>query len=146
MSRGAETARTKRWIRQRLAAAAGVANGPAQGRVFTDAGDDAATYPFIVITFLAPAGRGDVKAIGGAGRVMTDLLFIVKSCGPDMVQVLAIDEAVDAALDGASGTSAAGDLRVLSCSRERPFDLPEITAGRRIQQIGGVYRLQVQTV
>lgn len=98
-----------------------------------------------VVIFQQQSSR-DVTT-GDANRLFTEFIYLVKKCDKASYQTLETDiDLIDAALhkqlDVSIGTPAAGG--VLSCVRERTFQMSEPTATGTIYHRGAYYRIRAK--
>lgn len=119
------------------AALMGLATG-----VYADVAPEGAVFPFVVFTY--QAGR-DVATLNG-NRIHTWATYQVKAITdqPSYGAVRTIADRIDALLHRATGTAADGTI--FSCVREEPVRFTESASGKQYRHLGGLYRLQVQSV
>lgn len=101
----------------------------------------AGIYPAVVWQLQAPST--DVKAIGNI-RIMVRPLYVVRVIGQvtSWGPLKAAADAIDAALEGASGTVPGAEI--LEITRTGPFGLVENVSGVQYRHLGGQYRISVQ--
>lgn len=134
-----ETARAEDWIFDTLNAAPAVAGG----RIYQGiAPQGNPTYPYVVYQF---QGGADLDT-ASAARVWADVVYLVKAVtkGSGFGPLVAVADAIDARLHGASGATA--DAAIDACVREQPFQLSEADGGVNYRHLGGIYRLKVRAL
>jgi len=107
-------------------------------RIYRNQADEGAPTPYVVWSY---QGGHHVQGVGTA-RIMADLVFQVKAIGlvkQDAAALRAIADQLDAVLQGASGSTAAG--AVYACVGEQPVDYEETDSGIRYWHLGALYRL-----
>lgn len=136
----------EQWIYETLLAASAVAD-PVGDRLYGyNAPQEPGQYPAVV--WQVQGVPNSVHALGSGLFIMDRPLYLVRAIGIGSTwEVLEpIADAIDAALDGASGsvTTPGGSALVMSCMREAPFAMPETVNGVQYRHLGGQYRLEVQ--
>lgn len=130
-----------RFLFQRLAADAGVST-IVGSRIYESLAPDEAAYPLVI--FNLQSGR-DVTQAGGDGRILTSPLFLVKAVTQSNGYASAdeLAHAIDAALEGASGTITLGSqgYAIQTIYRTAPFRFLEPADGLRYFHVGGLYRV-----
>jgi hypothetical protein len=128
----------EQWIYSKLSGDSTL-NAAVGGRIFAHIAPATATYPLVLFAAL---GARDVRTLGPA-RIMTHLTYKVVAInegGGFGAPLGTIADRIDAVLQAASGTVAAGT--VMACVREQPFEMVEVGGGGRIfRHLGGVYEL-----
>ena len=146
---GNEVVPAEKFIYARLAAESGAGDAVSNrlyGYAAAQQQGTGITYPAIVWQLQAPSE--DVKAIGNV-RIMSRPIYVVRvivqASSWNTAQPIA--DAIDRALEGASGIVDAGEAdqaEVLTVSRIGPFSLVEAVSGVQYRHLGGQYRLFVQ--
>lgn len=100
------------------------------------------TTPVYVIFGMQSPG-GDTLTMN-AVRLLTNPLYQVKAVGPasNMQPILDAASEIDNLLKRTSGTVTGG--LVSACYRESPLEVPELVNGETWNNVGGLYRLQIQ--
>lgn len=134
-----ETPRAFEWLYQTLSADP-ILSGYVDSRIYRNLAPQKAEMPYVILQY---QGGHDVRGVG-PGRVMAQIIYVVKVVGPaaQYTALKAIADRVDGILHGASGQVADGEI--LGCVRETSLDYEEMQAGVRYQHLGGQYRLYVQ--
>lgn len=128
------------WLKAKLEAAPGLdvpddISGAFQGVV-------PANRSLPAVRFHAQSPGSDVTVINGV-RVWADPLYLVAAVVEGSpVPLLPLADAIDSALHRASGETST--IRVLSCVREAPYQLTEVSDGRTFRHAGGMYRIKTQ--
>jgi hypothetical protein len=125
------------WIRQQIEA-----NTTLQA--YADKVPDDVPLPAVRFS---PQMPRDTRTIGNNPRILTkiDWLVAVVKSGLGLVDLVPLANAVDAALENQSGSTAA--VLILACQRLEPFSLLETDrTGADFRHAGGIYRTTVQLV
>lgn len=107
-------------------------------RVYGHIAPQEAAFPLVLF---ALQSSSDVQILG-PNRIMTNMHYVVRGVtegGSFGGTLKTMAERIDAVLQAASGTVAAG--QVFACVREQPFALVETVQGKQYRHLGGVYRL-----
>ena len=144
MTQGIEPVLAERFIGERLEARAALVaavTGRIHGHAAPQAEDGEPDYPFVLVT--QNAVPQDVGAIGGIliWAVLEYVVRVVDRTNSWDNLVVPASE-IDAALDDTAGDVDGGTVH--SCTRLRPFLLPEVRNGVQYRHLGGVYRLLVK--
>lgn len=107
-------------------------------RIYEEEAPSDASKPFVIFFLQTGDDRGQV---GREQRLFSRPLYCVKAIseGASFAAADAIMDAVDAALTGSR--SEAGGYSVFAFYRERAIRKPETARGRRINHVGGLYRV-----
>lgn len=129
-----ESAVIRRWLHS-------VLNSLASGGAYHGVAPVSASYPFIVYQMLS---AGNDRQTMTLNRIWSDPLYLiyVVSKGGSTGPIESIDDALDTALQGASGTATGGVI--VKCWREGIFDEPQTLDGVTYQRLGGKYRILVR--
>ena len=143
---GNEIVPIEKFIFARLTAQAGAGNAVGSRLYGYNAPQQAGVYPAIVWQLQAPSV--DVKAIGNV-RIMVAPIYVVRVIvqSPSWGPAQPIADAIDAALEGASGMVDAGEAdqaEILGVTRVGPFALVETVSGVQYRHLGGQYRFMTQ--
>lgn len=146
MTEGIEPVIAERFMLERLKAQSALMAAPLDGRIWGHAAPQAIDsaqpdYPFCL--YSQSAIGNDLGALGGIliWSVLEYAVRVVEQTDSwEAVEPLA-DE-IATALDNTGGTVDGGVVH--SCTRVRPFLLPEIRNGVQYRHLGGVYRLLVK--
>lgn len=119
----------------------------APGGVWRGLAPDGTTTPFVVY---AHQSGGTDTLTANAVRVLSSPLYNVRVVGPakDTVAVEAAAAQLDVVLgskDGLRNVAVTGGL-IASCFRESPFQQDEQTNAVLLTNIGGLYRIQVESI
>lgn len=138
---GQEIYPAERFIYERLQAQPALVAAVGERMYGYNAPQQAGVYPAIVWQLQAPST--DVKAIGNI-RIMVRPVYVVRVIGQGAtwVPLSPIADAIDAALEGASGTVPGAEI--LGISRVGPFALVETVNTVQYRHLGGQYRVPVQ--
>lgn len=138
---GAETLVSDAWMALALAdvTLAGLISGVHEHPAPLDA-----LYPFVTWQTWGPAA--DVTGIGPDARIMVNANYLVRATAEyeSFQSFKAIVRRIDFLLDGATHTSADG--HVFACQRTEEFRLEEPLNGGTVRHLGGIYRVQVQSI
>ncbi len=111
------------------------------GGIWRGAAPNGTAYPVCIVQYQAGL---DVTG-SNQTRLWVDGTYIVKVAGPaDTVGTLASAmDIADGLLQKSSGTSEGGTI--MTCVREKPYQLDEIVDGQRFTNLGGFYRLLIHS-
>lgn len=76
----------------------------------------------------------------GPRRVMAHALYVVKAVGPRHVDIAPVAEALEAALEGATGEQ---DGLTITAQRAGTVNYPEVATGRLYDHLGATWRLEI---
>lgn len=116
-----------------------------RARVWSDVAPQNVPFPYIIT---GQQSAVDVVATGPY-RVMVSCLYLVKAITGGQYYSAAIQQIanqIDALLQATKADSVPGGGRIISCVRQRPFRLPEITNGIQYRHLGGIYEINTQSV
>lgn len=110
-------------------------------RIFADLQPQPATWPAVVFGILSSP---DTSANGGT-RVLTRPLVLVRGVteghGQEMAEQIA--DAIDDALQAASGHAVGAGAYIAGILREDAFDMVEESEGKVYRHLGGRYRVSI---
>lgn len=135
-----EVARALEWIYATLAADTDIDN-LVDGRIYDGLAPQGAAYPLIVFNH---QGGADARGVG-VYRAFDNSIYQVKAVtqAESYSTATEIADAIDAALQGASGTADGGYIG--PCVREQTLMLIELgKGGIQYRSVGGLYRLAAQ--
>lgn len=115
-----------------------------RARVWSDVAPQGVPFPYIVT---GQQSAVDVIATGPY-RVMVTCLYLVKAITGGQYYSAAIQQManrIDTLLQATKADSVPGGGRIISCIRQRPFRLPEITNGIQYRHLGGIYEINTQS-
>ena len=97
--------------------------------------------PFTVMSFMSATDTLTMNRV----RLLSNPLIQVKASGPSSLtaQIGQAASRIDTLLKRVSGSTSDG--LILSCSQESPLMLDELVNGVQWTNIGGLYRLQIQS-
>ncbi len=132
---GTETTVIDEWLIDTLDGLAGITG------VYEGLAPNEAVYPFIVFQYMSGS---DVFGIGPDARIMVDTEYLVRvvSEADSFADLVSIVDAMDDALDGATGSTTEGV--VLSVARREQYREVEQYENQRIRHLGGRYRIIAQ--
>lgn len=134
-----EVARALEWIFVTLSTDATIENLVAD-RVHEGVAPQDTAYPFVIFNH---QGGADVRGVG-TYRAFDNSLYQVKAVtqSESYDEAVAIADAIDNALQGASGTASGGYIG--PAVREQTLMLTEVSKGIVYKSAGGLYRLAAQ--
>lgn len=134
-----EIARAMEWIHDTLAADTDISN-LVSTRIYDGVAPQGAAYPFIVFNH---QGGADARGVG-TYRAFDNSLYQVKAVtqSESYTSSILIADAIDAVLQGASGTKDGGYIG--PAVREQSLMLTEVSKGIVYKSAGGLYRLLAQ--
>lgn len=145
---GAESLLSDAWIEAVLTTDSGIATAFSgytadSVRVFEDVAPEGTDYPFI--TWAVQTQQDTVGAIGMNSRLMQNVNYIVKATAAvsSYRTLKPLADAIDAALDGASGTPTGG--LVHGCKRVNEYRQSQQVGGQMIRELGGIFETWVQS-
>lgn len=118
----------------------------APGGVFRDEADPGTATPFVIMSLQSPGQ--DTTTNVGVHRLLSLPLYQIKAVGPASItaQLEQIYERMEALLggkDGLKNQSVTGGF-IAALYRESPLVMGEIVNGEKWQNIGGLYRLEIE--
>lgn len=118
----------------------------APGGVARDEADPGSATPFVIMSLQSPGQ--DTTTNVGVHRLLSLPLYQIKAVGPASItsQLEQVYERIEALLggkDGLKNQSVTGGL-IAALYRESPLVMGEIVNGEKWQNIGGLYRLEIE--
>lgn len=111
------------------------------GRIYEQPAPEEAAYPMIVFQNQVLEDRNSLHGF----RMYSIGVWLVRAVGEctSYDPLRAIANRIDAVLHKGAG-EVPGMGRVLSCTREGPYALPEQDGDRQYRHLGGLYRIEVE--
>lgn len=111
------------------------------GGIYRDLAPAGATPPYIIMS-----RQSGVDVVSGtADRIFSDDLYQIKVVGPQALYTAQIEpgyDRVDTLLQKTSNYQTGG--KILACYREQPFHVTELVNGLAWDNLGGLYRIEIQ--
>ena len=111
-------------------------------RIYPNAAPEDSAYPLVIFQFI---DGSETQTIDGT-RVISHFQYLVKAAvkGTSLLPLKSIVKGITDTLHRSDGVTTQTPGRVISCLRDKPFNLPTVEDGNNYRQLGAFYLLDVQ--